>query len=159
MADLTALDTFIGSNPDPRELKRALAVKMTLGPYPQSQIEDLLGVTTGFISKWKKIYLSDGVTALRLAYRGSQPYLSAPQRHQLLAWLNTQRRTSLLEVTTYVEQRFGVRFKSDQSYYALLSDAGFSWKKSQGYHPKADAKQAVAKREEVKKSSSTGKSG
>ena len=55
MADLAALDTFIRSNPDPRELKRALAVKMTLGPYSQSQIETLLGVTTGFISKWKKI--------------------------------------------------------------------------------------------------------
>ena len=34
MSDLSALEEFIGSHPDARELKRALAVKMTLGSYP-----------------------------------------------------------------------------------------------------------------------------
>jgi putative transposase len=51
MADLSTLEDFIRANPDARELKRALAVKMTLNQYSQAQIETLLGGTSGFISK------------------------------------------------------------------------------------------------------------
>ncbi len=35
------LKAFIQSNPDPRELKRALAVKMTLQGYPHREIQDI----------------------------------------------------------------------------------------------------------------------
>ncbi len=151
MADLSALETFIRSNPDARELKRALAVKMTLGPYTHAQIEALLGVTSGFISKWKLRYVADGVSALRLAHRGSQPYLSADQRQHVIHWLQAQQRTSVPEVATYIEQHFHVRFKSEQSYYDLLNEARFAWKKSQAQNPKADPDQVAAKRVEIKK--------
>ena len=151
MSDLSALEEFIGSHPDARELKRALAVKMTLGPYTHSQIEGLLGITSGFISKWKQRYLSGGVEALGLAYRGSQPFLSADQRQHVSAWLSPRGHTSVPEIATYIEQRFHVRFKSGQSYYDLLHNARFSWKKSQATNPKADPEKVAAKRVEIKK--------
>ena len=131
MANLSALEDFIRSNPDARELKRALAVKMTLSQYTHVQIEAILGVTSGFISKWKLRYVADGVGALRLAHRGSAPFLSAAQRQQVVDWLHQQERTSVPEVATYIEQHFQVRFKSEQSYYTLLNQARFAWKKSQ----------------------------
>lgn len=46
------------------------------------------------------------------------------------SWLKPQGRTSVLEVASYIEQHFQVRFKSEQSYYDLLHQARFSWKKS-----------------------------
>ena len=151
MTDLSALEDFIRSNPDARELKRALAVKMTLSQYTHAQIEALLGITSGFISKWKLRYVADGVAALRLAHRGSQPYLSADQRQQVIDWLQLQERTSVPEVATYIEQHFQIRFKSEQSYYDLLNQARFSWKKSQARNPQADPDQVNAKRVEIKK--------
>ena len=94
MTNLSALEAFIRTNPDARELKRALAVKMTLSQYTHGQIESLLGVTSGFISKWKHRYLAEGVETLRLAHRGSAPFLSVAQRQQVIEyfrWLNSDR--------------------------------------------------------------------
>ena len=46
---MESLTDFIRSNPDPRELKRALAVKMVQQNYSYYQIRDTLGVSLGFI--------------------------------------------------------------------------------------------------------------
>ena len=46
------LTDFIRSNPDSRELKRALAVKMVKQDQSYSQIRDTLGVSLSFISKY-----------------------------------------------------------------------------------------------------------
>jgi len=47
---------FIQANPDPRELKRALAVQMMMQNYKHSTIGNILGVSVGFVNKWKYIY-------------------------------------------------------------------------------------------------------
>lgn len=47
---------FINQAQDARELKRALAVKLTLKGILQSEIMVLLQVTSGKFSKWKGIY-------------------------------------------------------------------------------------------------------
>jgi putative transposase len=60
------LEAFIETNPDPRELKRALAVKMTLQSYKHREIIKILQVSSGFISKWKQEYIISGVKALKL---------------------------------------------------------------------------------------------
>ena len=147
----SSLEIFIASNPDARELKRALAVKMTLSGIKQRQIQDILGVTSGFISKWKNQFLSQGAESLRLAYKGSQSYLSDAQRHQLFAWLGEKVQTSAPELAAYIQEHFGVVFKSSQSYYELLSQARYSWKKTQPHQPKADPERIVQTREEIKK--------
>ena len=73
MVSDSSLSAFIASNPDGRELKRALAVQMTLSGFKQGSIQALLGVQSSFISTWKKRYLAEGVDGLRLGYKGSQP--------------------------------------------------------------------------------------
>ena len=75
MVSDSSLSAFIASNPDARELKRALAVQMTLLGLKQGAIQAILGVQSSFISTWKKRYLSEGVACFRLGYKGSQPYL------------------------------------------------------------------------------------
>ena len=44
------LDAFIESNPDPRELKRALAVCMAIEGYKHREIIKILQVSSGFIT-------------------------------------------------------------------------------------------------------------
>ena len=71
---------FIQANPDPRELKRALAVQMMMQNYKHSTIGNILGVSVGFVNKWKYIFLEQGVIGLRLRYRGSKSYLNSAQK-------------------------------------------------------------------------------
>ena len=53
---IEGLIEFIQANPDPRELKRALAVQMMMQNYKHSTIGNILGVSVGFVNKWKYIY-------------------------------------------------------------------------------------------------------
>jgi len=146
---MESLSEFIESNPDPRELKRALAVRMTLPGYIHQQIMEVLEVSSGFISKWKLAFLERGVEGLKLAYRGSQGYLSDSQREQVMEWLKSQNRWNLNELEFYIAETFDVVFASRTSYYELFHAAGINWKKTQGYHPKKDPQQVEARRQEI----------
>lgn len=64
------LDAFIESNPDPRELKRAIAVRMTLRGHPHREIMNILQVCSGFISKWKRAFIINGIEGIKLGYQG-----------------------------------------------------------------------------------------
>ena len=46
---LEELTEFIQSNPDPRELKRAITVQMQLKGYKHREIQESLSVSSGFI--------------------------------------------------------------------------------------------------------------
>ena len=126
-----SLSDFIASNPDARELKRAVAVQRTLLGVKQGMIQAVLGVPSGFIRTWKKRYLSEGVECLRLGYKGSPSYLSAAQRAQITRWLATQSQPSVASLASYIQTQFGVVYRSSQSYYDLLSQAGYRRKKLQ----------------------------
>lgn len=139
------LSEFIQSNPDPRELKRALAVQMVMQDYRYYQIQDVLSVSVGFISKWKQHYENRGVAGLYLRHQGSRGYLTHPQRQAVFVWLQQKNYWNLGELQQYVEQQYDVVFESKQSYYTLFAEAGISWKKTQKRNPKADP-QAVEKK-------------
>ena len=133
---MESLIEFIGTNPDPRELKRALAVKMVRQNYSYYQIRDTLGVSVGFISKYLQKFEADGIEGLKLKHKGSQGYLTSEQKQATLEWLNRKNYWQLSELQTYLEANYDVRFASFQSYYALFSEAGISWKKTQKSNPR-----------------------
>jgi putative transposase len=135
---LEELSDFIASNPDARELKRAVAVQMFLKGYKHREIGESIGVSSGFISKWTGRYEEFGVSGLRLGYSGSVGYLEAEQRQSVIAWLQGKNYWNLSELQAYVEAEYEVVFNSKQSYYTLFEQAGISWKKTQKYNPKAD---------------------
>lgn len=83
---LDGLNEFIQSNPDPRELKRAVAVQMFLQGYKHREIQAILRVSSGFISKWTRLYEQFGVSELRLRYQGSAGYLEPEQRQAVVTW-------------------------------------------------------------------------
>jgi len=55
------LTTFIRSNSDPRELKRAIVLQMGHNRYQHQEIQDRLSVSFGFISKWTQRYDREGL--------------------------------------------------------------------------------------------------
>jgi len=132
------LTEFIQSNPDPRELKRALAVQMVMQNYTYFEIRDVLQVSVGFISKWKQNFEEQGIVGLTLKHQGSRGYLDAQQRQAVLEWLQQKNYWNLSELRQHIEDTDDVVFTSNQSYYDLFKEAGISWKKTQKSNPKKD---------------------
>jgi len=135
---LDDLKEFIQSNPDPRELKRAVAVQMFLQGYKHREIQGILGVSSGFISKWTRLYEQCGVPRLKLGYQGSVGYLEPEQRQAVITWLQTKNYWNLGELQGHIQDGYDVMFNSKQSYYTLFEEAGISWKKTQKCNPKED---------------------
>jgi transposase len=142
----TDLTAFLAEKRDSREYRRALAVKLAFQGYLYTAISDMLDVTPGFVSQWKKAYETQGTAGLMLNYRGSQPYLSTSQRQAVIDWLNTQQEWSIELLQAHIETTYDVVFQSRQSYYQLLADAGITHKQAQRTNPKRDEEQVAAKK-------------
>ena len=145
-ADLVNL---VNSNPDPRELKRALAVKMSIDGHPDRTIAELLGVSNNFIRDWKKAFKVEGVAGIKLGYQGAKGKLTIEQRQEIIEWLKSKEYWHLDELINHLEDKYDVIYKSKQSYYELLEQGRISWKRSQKVNPKFDEDKVKKKREEI----------
>lgn len=147
---METLEQFIASNPEPMELKRALAVQMSQRGQRYRDIRDILQVSLGFISASRQRYDRSGVAGLRLQYWGTVGYLSDEQKQDLFRWLDEQDNWTLEEVINHIEDEYEVVYQSLQSYYALLQQAGFSWKKAHPVHPDKDDQLVQKKKEKLR---------
>lgn len=132
------LQEFIKGNRDARELKRGASVRMYLEGYKHREIKEILGVGSGYISKWTRIYVQEGLEGLSLGYKGASGYLNEIQTQAINAWLQAKNYWNLVELQEYIEDEYKVVFESKQSYYAIFEKAGISWKKTQKRNPKGD---------------------
>ena len=121
------LEELIASQPDPRELKRALAVKMRVQGMKQREIQEILGVHSSYISRWSKSYREQGVEGILLKHKGSSGYLNRKERMAVKNWIRERKQRSLWDLIEHIEQNYKVIYRSMQSYYDLLKDAGMSW--------------------------------
>ena len=149
--DIIILEKFIKSDPKAKELKRALAIKFVKLGSTYSQIKNLLNVSKGFITKWRHIYEEKGIEALKVAYKGSQGYLSKEEKQEVINWLKGGEYWTLAQLQTYVKETYGVTYQSKSSYYELFKLARISWKKSQKRNPKKDLARVAEKQAEIKK--------
>lgn len=147
------LDDFIKQCGNSAEIKRGLAVKQDLEGKPRVQIADILSVHPAFVSKWRLIYDEFGVDGLYSTHQGGAPrsFLTREQRKQTLTHIGLQAIFGPKDLQLYLEKTFDVRFKSMQSYYQLLHEAGMSWHKSQKTNPGRDKVKVLEKRQELKK--------
>jgi putative transposase len=76
------------------------------------EIQGIIGVSSGFISKWTHRYQQMGVSALLLSYSGSVGYLEPEQRQAVITWLKTKNYWNLAELQHYIEDEYGVVFDS-----------------------------------------------
>jgi putative transposase len=147
------LEQLIDTTTNSQELKRALAVKNTLVGRSWYEVARELGVQRAFISKWRSRYKKLGAASLRMGYKGSQGYLRSAERQRVIAWIQAQDCWQVAAVQQEVETTYGVRYRSKQSYYALLREARISWKKTQKVNPQGDPEQILVKRAEIQKKS------
>lgn len=121
------LEELIASQPDPRELKRALVVKMRIEGMKHREIQAILGVYSSYISRWSKSYREQGVEGIRLKHKGSTGYLNESERIAVINWIQQKTQRTLWELIDHIESSYGVIYSSLQSYYDLLKNAGMSW--------------------------------
>ncbi len=143
---IETLEEFIKGSPDSRELKRALSVKLALSGYTYRAVQEMLGVTPGFVSKWKKEFSRRGLEGILLRYQGSKSYLSVEEKKAIIQWIINQSHWDIWELESYILTTYDLAFKSKQSYYQLFQEARISWQKAEATNPKKDL-------EEVKKNS------
>lgn len=148
---METLDDLINDATDPRETKRALAVKMLQSGLSPQSIAHLLNVSEQYVSKWKVRYETEGVLALQLTYQGKKPYLSVDQRVELVAWIKTHQTLSMETLRDYIESQYEVIYNSKQSYYELLAEGGMSYHRSTATNPHYDEAKVMEKRAEIKK--------
>lgn len=146
---LQELQNFIASNPDSRELKRALVTLMLIEGLERAKIKKLLRVSSSFISKCKALYALQGIEGLKLKYRGSSGELKLEERQEVLEWLTQKNSGNLAELENYIEKKYQVIYKAKKSYYTLFKEAGISWKKTQKKNPKRNEELVKSKQEEI----------
>jgi putative transposase len=144
--EISSLESFIKSDLDARELRRAVAVKMAIEGHAYRFISQLLGVSTFSIGDWKKTFKTHGIAGIKLGYKGSKKYLSAEQIAEIVQWLSDRQYWHLDELINCVDNQYGVVYKSKQSYYNLFALSNISWKRSQKTNPKFD-EESVKKRQ------------
>ena len=146
---ITDLVDLIKSNPDPRELKRALAIKMSIERQPDQIITQILGVSRSFIRDWKKAFKAEGIAGIKLGYQGAKGKLTIEQKIEIIEWLKNKEYWHLDELMNHLEDKYDVVYKSKQSYYDLFEQGRVSWKRSQKVNPKFDEDLVKKKRTEI----------
>jgi putative transposase len=136
MTPVLTLETFLATVRDAREYKRALVVQLCERGHRAAEVARLLEVSEAFVSTCRKRYATDGVASFALGYQGGTSFLSADERADVLGWLDTQDRPNVRILRAHLQETYGVVYESRQSYYALLKEAGLSYKKAQASNPK-----------------------
>lgn len=143
------LNNFLTQTKDAREVKRALAVKLSLQKKSYQEVKEILQVSQGFISKWKNRAIFEGIESLKLQYKGRRSYLSPSETKAVIQWLKTQEYWNLEDLQIYLEREYKIIFESKQSYYDLFHLAQISWKKTQKKNPAKNEDLVAAKKKEI----------
>ena len=139
------------NNGDPREIKRAISVKMFLSGFSRESISSILNVGVDFVTKWNKIYREQDVNGLLLGHIGSEGYLTDEERRSIHKYIKTHETMTIEELSSYIKTNYGVSYSSPSSYHKLLHEANMSWKKTEKVNPKRDEEAVIKKHEEIKK--------
>lgn len=147
---IAELQEFIVQNPNSREVRKGLAVKLVYQGYLYEEIQRILGVSLGSITGWKQIYKENGIDGLRLNYKGRKGYLNTEQREEILSWLQTKDYWEIGELEYKLAFEYDVVYETKKSYYDLFKAAGISWKKTTKLNPKADHDTVAVKKKRLK---------
>ena len=99
------------------------------------EIQEILGVHSSYISRWSKNYQEQGIEGILLKHKGSCGYLNQQERVTVKNWIRLKKQRTLGDVIEHIEQKYKVVYRSMQSYYDLLKDAGMSWHKGRKKAP------------------------
>lgn len=134
-----------------KEAKRAIVVKMVKLNFYREDIMLLLNISNSFISKWLHEYDNNGTANFPLGYKGSESYLSLDERANIIKHIQTLKGIATKDLVAYIKQHYKIEYKSLQSYYDIITEAGYTWHKTAKSNPAKNEEAVLTKREELKK--------
>jgi transposase len=146
---IEGLIKFINSNGESREMKRALAVKLALQGYVYRAIENILNVSQGYVSKWKKRFITQGIPGLRLGYRGAKTKLTREEEESTIQWLSCQEYWDISELEIYLIEEYDVIFESKESYYKIYRKAKITRQKAEKVNPRKNENEVKKRNERI----------
>lgn len=140
---------------DVRELKRLQIVRLYGTGESVATIQQLTGCGPKTPAQWSRRYRRGGLDALRTQWQGGNANkLTADQRTQLAERLHQSRPIDLglserdwwtvRDVQTVVQQWYGVRYKDQSRYQALLKASGFTYQRTTKVYRHRPSEQAMA---------------
>lgn len=132
------LQRFLDIHPDAREMKRALAVKLALQGYAYRAIKEIINVSPGFVSKWKKRFKAEGIEGLRLGYKGAKKKLSEKEIEEVVKWILCQDYWDIGDLEIHLIEEYDVVFEAAQSYYNIFKQARITRQKAEQVNPRKD---------------------
>ena len=160
---------------DGREWKRLQAVRLYGSGQAMRAVENVVGSSSRTIQRWVQAYQEGGLSGLKPRWQGANAKnLSAAQRAEIVQRLQQYQPEQLLssevrlsqgqfwtvsDVQVAVKAWYGVSYRTQESYRALLYEADFSYQRAQGVYRSKPSQTDVAQFEEAleKKSSTSGK--
>ena len=146
-----SLESFIETTEDVREYRRALSIKLEQMGVARPQICGALGISPQYVSKWKHRFQNEGIGCLRVAYQGSQSFLTDVQREATLTWIGKHESLRLEELCAYLKTHDGISYQSKQSYYDLLAAGGMSYHRTEKQNPRKNEVLVQERRAAIKK--------
>lgn len=138
-------------NESPLKLKRALSIKMIKSGFTIENVCNLLDVKKSFVEKWRAIYNREGALHIEPNYKGSKGFLTSVELENVISYIKTKNTCHVDELISYIKDKYDFTYKSKQSYYDILKQAGMSWKKTEKVNPKKDNELVENKKKEIKK--------
>lgn len=148
-----------------RELRRLQAVRLYGNGQVMSAVVNVVGSSSRTIQRWVEAYQEHGLAGLKPRWQGANAKkLSDAQRVEIVRRIQQYQPDQLLssavrtsqgqfwtisDVQVAVKQWYGVTYRTDDSYRALLYEAEFSYQRAEGVYRSKPSQADVAHFEEV----------
>lgn len=141
------------SEKDARMRIRILAISCFLECHNRAEVARQLKVSRRSVNEWVKNYLNTGIDGLKANMNSTNANkLDERQKQVLYQYIDELSRSEQggrltgLDIQSYIERQFGVRYHLNHV-YKILKSIGLSWITSRSKHPK----QSLEAQEEFKK--------
>ncbi len=164
-AEQRAIQQREAATSDVRELKRLQAVRLYGSGQAMSAVVNMVGSSSRSIQRWVQDYQERGIAGLKPRWQGANAKkLSDAQRAEIVQRLQQYQPDRLLssevrishgqfwtvsDVQVAVRQWYGVSYRTDDSYRALLYEAEFSYQRAEGVYRSKPSQTDVAQFEEA----------
>lgn len=129
--DLNDLTEFLNTTKNVSEWKKCESVILRKQGFYYQQISPGLGVSFSFINRAIKQYNAQGISGLKLKYKGSKSYLNEVEKASVKTWLlESPERRNISELERHLMDRYDLVFQSRQSYYSILKNSQLTWQKA-----------------------------
>ena len=122
-----------------RLARRANALVLLDRGMSCAEVSSVLLLDDDTVRTWFRLYMEDGIEGLAgFGYEGCDGHLNADQRDRLKSWIADTLPRTTRHVGAWIEQEFGITYRSRSGLVALLHRLGMEHRKPQAISQKLD---------------------